>query len=242
MQPGAAYAVGADARRTGISNSLLSLEIDQHSGAICSLRYRGIDADLVDANQSSGLNDYLYILGRDPDKNRESPRGPEYITVEDKGRLSQRVMDRVRCSRLYKPGSTRARCRWTGLRRVDQHCRQGQGETPGKAVTLSFSTSPKPHRVSMPPGLSVQVEKDQLPGANRNFYCVQRWVDLSSDDYGVTWVTLDAPMMQFDPIKIAVAQGLNWWRSAIDPNSHIYSWVMNNHWETNYKGRRRKAW
>ena len=81
----------------------------------------------------------------------------------------------------------------------------------------------------------VQVEQDQLPGANRNFYCVQRWVDLSSDDYGVTWVTLDAPMMQFDPIKIAVAQGTNWWRSVIDPKSHIYSWVMNNHWETNYK-------
>ncbi|MEZ6076879.1 MAG: hypothetical protein R3C56_14805 [Pirellulaceae bacterium] len=88
VQPGAAYAVGsADAAGTGISNALLSLEIDQHSGAICSLRYRGIDADLVDANQSSGLNDYLYILGRDPDKNRESPRGPVDITVEDKGPL-----------------------------------------------------------------------------------------------------------------------------------------------------------
>ena len=85
------------------------------------------------------------------------------------------------------------------------------------------------------PWAVVQVEKDQLEGANRNFYCIQRWVDLSNDDYGVTWVTVDAPMLQFDPIKIADAWGTQWWRTSIDPGAHFYSWVMNNHWETNYK-------
>jgi len=40
--------------------------------------------------------------------------------------------------------------------------------------------------------------------------------------------------MQFDPIKIAGASGLKWWRTSIDPGSYIHSWVMNNHWETNY--------
>jgi alpha-mannosidase len=85
------------------------------------------------------------------------------------------------------------------------------------------------------PWAVVEVEKDQLPGANRNFYCVQRWVDLSSEDRGVTWVTVDAPMLQFDPIKIAPAFGGQHWRTVIEPTAHIYSWTMNNHWECNFK-------
>lgn len=52
---------------------------------------------------------------------------------------------------------------------------------------------------------------------------------------GVTWVTMDAPMLQFDPIKIAPPFGKEHWREHIDPVAHIYSWTMNNHWETNYK-------
>ncbi|MCI0499378.1 MAG: glycosyl hydrolase-related protein, partial [Planctomycetales bacterium] len=83
-----------------------------------------------------------------------------------------------------------------------------------------------------------QPEKDQLPAANRNYYCVQRWVDISNNDYGLTWVTVDAPMLQFDPILLPT---IGWpslpheWRTEIKPGQHFYSWVMNNHWETNYK-------
>jgi len=81
----------------------------------------------------------------------------------------------------------------------------------------------------------VRPELDQLPGANRNYYCVQRWCDLSNEQFGVTWVTLDANMMQFAPIVYTPAWGLEPWRSEIDPGGTLYSWVCNNHWETNYK-------
>jgi alpha-mannosidase len=76
-----------------------------------------------------------------------------------------------------------------------------------------------------------QIEK----GANKNFFSVQRWVDISNLDYGVTWVTPDAPMLQFDPIKIAQPFGIEYFRTFIDPGAYFHSWVMNNHWETNYK-------
>jgi hypothetical protein len=85
------------------------------------------------------------------------------------------------------------------------------------------------------PWAVVQPEKDQLKGANRNYYCVQRWVDISGRNYGVTWITIDAPMLQFDPIKIAGPRNLRDWRTRIEPGQTFYSWVMNNHWECNYK-------
>jgi hypothetical protein len=67
-----------------------------------------------------------------------------------------------------------------------------------------------------------------LPGANRNFYCVQRWVDLSNEDYGLTRVTIDAPMLQYDPIKTALPFGKQHWRKHSKPGTHVYSWVMSN--------------
>jgi alpha-mannosidase len=42
-------------------------------------------------------------------------------------------------------------------------------------------------------------------------------------------------MLQFHPIKIASGFNAKDWRSKIEPGQTFYSWVMNNHWETNYK-------
>ena len=98
----------------------------------------------------------------------------------------------------------------------------------------------------------VRPEKDQLPGANRNYYCVQRFVDVSNADYGVTWITHEAPMLKFHPFKI-IGRGRGclpaatmmydktpdgvpeFWDRTIDAGPFFYSWVMTNHWETNYK-------
>ncbi len=104
----------------------------------------------------------------------------------------------------------------------------------GLYFEFPFSVPNAEARVDVPWAV-VEVEKDQMWGANRNFYCVQRFIDLSNEDYGVTWVPVDAPMVQFDPIKIAQAGGRQWWRTFIDPEPYLHSWTMNNHWETNYK-------
>jgi hypothetical protein len=47
-----------------------------------------------------------------------------------------------------------------------------------------------------------------VKGANRNFTYVQRRVGPSNDDSGVTRVTVDAPMLQVDPTKIALPFGV----------------------------------
>jgi hypothetical protein len=42
----------------------------------------------------------------------------------------------------------------------------------------------------------VQLNANQLPGSCRNWFTVQRWVDVSNPDCGITWAPLDAPMME----------------------------------------------
>ncbi len=80
-------------------------------------------------------------------------------------------------------------------------------------------------------------EEDQLEGANKNFFSIQRWIDISNEDHGITWVTPDAPL-----VEVGGMYGEAWMRSPDrpwirrhEPSQKIYSWVMNNSWHTNYK-------
>lgn len=88
------------------------------------------------------------------------------------------------------------------------------------------------------PLAAMQPEIDQLLGANKNWLPVGRWIDVSSESVGVTWVTLDAPLVEVGEIS-ATLVGSNrnpaLWREHIAPTQKFYSWVMNNHWETNYR-------
>ncbi len=234
--PGKAHRAGA-AKASGLrlSTGLLSLEVDERTGSIRSLRRSGIADDLVDLEKGAGLNDYLYIIGRDAGRNRASIEGPVEVTVEDEGPLvaALRVASKAPgCNRLIR--TIRLVDGLDHLELINEPDKMPEPRPEGVYFGFPFHVPGCTARIDAPWAV-VEVEKDQLPGANRNFYCVQRWVDLSGEEYGVTWVTLDAPMLQFDPIRIAPAFGKEHWRERIDPGPHIYSWTMNNHWETNYK-------
>ncbi|HTZ72660.1 MAG TPA: glycosyl hydrolase-related protein, partial [Candidatus Aquilonibacter sp.] len=81
-------------------------------------------------------------------------------------------------------------------------------------------------------------ELDQLPGSCKNWMPVGRWIDVSNDRAGVTWVTLDAPLVEIGEISASLLGSQRdpaIWRKKIAPTQKFYSWVMNNHWGTNYR-------
>jgi hypothetical protein len=76
-------------------------------------------------------------------------------------------------------------------------------------------------------------EIDQLPGASKNYLSTQRWVDLSDRNIGVTVATLDAPLVQLGEIRTdPIVYG---WMKTLESSATLYSYVMNNYWETNYR-------
>ena len=84
----------------------------------------------------------------------------------------------------------------------------------------------------------VRPEKDQIPGSCRNWMEVNGWADVSNKDFGITWVTLDAPLVEVGAISATLLGGQTnpaVWRKKIDPAQRLYSWALNNHWETNYR-------
>ena len=91
-------------------------------------------------------------------------------------------------------------------------------------------------RVDIPWGV-MEIEKDQWPQGNRNWLAMQRWLDISNEEEGVTWSSLDTPLFEYGNITANIS--LSWggkgpWLKKLEPSSTVYSWVMNNHWHTNF--------
>jgi alpha-mannosidase len=92
---------------------------------------------------------------------------------------------------------------------------------------------PGPHHPPAPYDVAhgiVRPEDDQLPGACKNFFSVQSWVDISNDQRGITWATPDAPLIEIGSITAESR-----WLRNTESDQHLFSYVMNNYWHTNYK-------
>lgn len=233
------------AQRTGkatahgnvISNDTLTLRIDPQTGAIAELRMKGLSGNLVDAKSQTAVNDYFYL--RDSDVSKVQRSKPPIVTVEDAGPLVATL--RVESD---APGVRRLirRVRLTSdLPQVDLANtvdKEAIREKEGVHIGFGFNVPDPVMRMDMPLSV-VRPEQDQLPGANRNWYPVQNWVDVSNSRYGVTWATVDAPLVEVGGITANipgfVSQTDARWIQRTGSSATFYSWVMNNHWHTNYK-------
>jgi hypothetical protein len=82
-------------------------------------------------------------------------------------------------------------------------------------------------------------EREQLTGANKNFYSVNNGVSISGMRQNVLLTTVGTPIlevggMQGEAWMSDTREFLDWSRFA-SSSSTVYSWVMNNSWSTNYK-------
>jgi len=234
--PGDASPSGAaTAEGTSLTNGRLRVAIDETSGAIVRLGADGVSANLVSLDAGPGLNDYFYVPGRDP--KTAVRNGKVKIAVQDPGPLvaSLRIEgDAPGCRKL-----TRTVRVVDGLDRVDLvNVVDKEPIRDKESVHFGFAFDVPDGVVRMnTPWAVVRPEVDQFPGACKNYLTVGRWVDVSNGDVGVTWTTLDAPLIELDAITVDVANPFDpgAWIRHVDPSGTFYSYVMNNYWETNYK-------
>ncbi|MBN2508038.1 MAG: hypothetical protein JXQ71_15230 [Verrucomicrobia bacterium] len=212
----------------------LSLRVDEQTGAISSLMFDG--HELVDPKSHTALNDYFYLPASDLKGLQQN--GPVTITVRERGPLVASLQ-----IESAAPG-----CRKL-VREIRMHALRPCVEIINTVDKLPVRAKEGVHfgfgfnvpggvvRLDVPWGV-VRPEADQIPGACRNWFTVQRWVDISSQDYGLTWVTPEAPLVQVGRITANLIGGLAGsplWLEHIEPSTTLYSWAMNNHWHTNYR-------
>jgi hypothetical protein len=227
---GEAYSTsgGVQAQGNSLENTFLELSVGPQTGAIDALKWKKNGIQLVDGTRGTGLNQYLYVLGTDPEKAQRISN--VRVRFKEQGNLvvSLLVEGDAPGAKRY---STEIRL-VAGINRLDLITnidKRSVREKEGVHIAFPFRVPAGQLRYDVADGV-VRPEADQLAGACKNFFSVQSWVDISNRDYGVTWATINAPLIEIGGITAEQP-----WMKSIQPSSLFYSYVMNNYWHTNYK-------
>jgi hypothetical protein len=229
LHPGKASTTGAaQARATILQTPKLHVAVDEKTGEIVSVQREGVTGDFTQSRDGRGLNGYLYVPGKDPAAAVRS--GPARVSIRERGPLVVSLVaesDAPGCRRL-----TREVRLVDGLDRVEivnTIDKQKVRTKEGVHLAFPFCVPGGTMHVDLAWAV-IRPELDQMPGACKNWFTVQRWIDVSRDDRGITWATIDAPMVELGAITAETP-----WLGKIEPGQTVYSYVMNNYWHTNYK-------
>jgi len=227
-----------------IENDLLNVRLDEKTGAVVDFRARGLDVNLADTASGHAINEYLYLIG---DKLANLKRsGPAKIAVKEPGPLVASLLvesDAPGCHKLRQEIRLVA-----GLDRVElinlvdksRLAASSYWASEGKEsvnFAFPFHVPDGQARLEVPFGVFCP-DAEQIPSACKNWFTVNRWADVSNADFGVTWVTLDAPLVQVGGVTATLLNSQanpDVWRKKVGPTQKLYSWAMNNHWGTNYR-------
>ncbi|MEW6235692.1 MAG: polysaccharide lyase family protein [Candidatus Omnitrophota bacterium] len=248
---GAAYAKEkAEAKGAALDNGLLRVSIDEKTGGIIGLRAKGIDGNFVDADSSYALNDYLYLEGDNlADLQRNEP---VKISVKENGPLVASLLiesNAPGCNSLQREVRLVAGFDYVVMTNLVDKKRAPANPQPGdwkfaqkggkESVNFAFPFHVPNGKLLLDVPLgAIQPEIDQMPSACKNWFTVGCWADASNGEKGITWVTLDAPLVEVGGITATLLGSQNnpaVWRKKVEPTTEIFSWAMNNHWGTNYR-------
>ena len=191
--------------------------------------------NLVDSTGGAGLNQYLYVAGRDP--LRASPDTHVSVRVIDDGPLVAAIS--VTSSPPGGKALTRTVRMTGGIGRMDiidtlwkSRVREKESVHIGFPFDIPGGTTRIGNAFAV-----VRPGADQLPGSCRDFFCAQHWVDVSNDSRGVLVALPDAPLVETGTMTDETQNpgGVRSWKEKAAAGSRIYSYVMNNYWHTNYR-------
>jgi hypothetical protein len=227
-----------------LENSKLRVRVDERTGVITELRATGIDVNLADTESAHRLNEYLYLIGDNVTQLQRS--GPATIHVGEKGPLVASLViesEAPGCYKLTRELRLNAGADFLEIINIvdkkrieakDYKAKEGK-----ESVNFAFPFNVPNGQVllDVPFGV-VRPDEDQIASACRNWFTVGRWAEVANDSLGVTWVTLDAPLVEVGGITANLLNSQTnpeVWRKQVGRTQKLYSWAMNNHWGTNYR-------
>jgi hypothetical protein len=234
LKEGIAAANDKVAAANQLASDRVHVLFDEKSGDIKSLKIAGSDREYVAPN-GGGLNQYRYVLGSDSAGAKAS--GQAKISIKESGPIVTSAIvesDSPGCKKLTREVRLIA-----GIDRVDiVNLVDKKAIRDKEGVHFGYPFNVPEGVVRMDLAWSViRPNLDQLPGSCKNWFTVQRWVDVSNADCGVTWTTIDAPLVEIGAMSgnlIGSQTNPAAWIKDLAPSQTLYSWAMNNHWHTNY--------
>lgn len=217
-----------------LDNGILKVTIDPQTGDITSLIYEGIE--FAGRESEVKINSFRYLHGGDDPSKAVAPV-QNTVQVKENGPLVASflvVSEAEGCNELRREIRIIRGQPFVEINNLVDKIAVTEKE--GIHFGFAFDITGPETNVDIPWGV-MKLEKDQLPVANRNWIAFQRWLDISNQEKGVTWCSLDACMFENGNITANVlSDGYKSpkWIRKLEPSSTIYSWALNNHWYTNF--------
>jgi hypothetical protein len=219
-----------------LKNNRVNIEVNNETGSIQKLVYLPLKQQLVNSTKYSGLNEYLYVPGKEPAKVISNPK--PVIKLKESGPILSTILvesDAPGCKRLE-----RAITLFSDLDRIEIKNtidKTAVREKESVHFAFPFAVSEAQKRFNTGWGGIFQPGVNQLAGSNQDYYSVQHWCDVSGQSYGMSLLLREACLIE--PGALIDEQtgkyGVKTWKIDPDTSNTLFSYVMNNYWHTNYK-------
>jgi hypothetical protein len=253
LRAGASRAVEEDVAGAKLESDRYRAEVDVEQGTLAGLVDVASGRELVQADSPFGFNQYVYdryasaahfnhLSGRIPRADlwllgRRSVAGQGVVVERSRTSLADRVT-----VRLTGEGSAWAETTYELLRRVprvDVRNRVHKLAVPEKE-SLYFAF---PFR-AVEPMISCEItggvdaaDAPRVPGSARHMRAIRHWMTLEDAEGAVAWATAEAPLVQIGDLHLPYSPFPPTFESGPADRATIFSWAMNNVWDTNFPDR-----
>ena len=227
-----------------VENRFYKVTLDPTAGAIKSIIDKETGKELVDQSSPYRFGSYLYVTGGDDIPNNSLYRygaalRPPTLMVHaaEKGRLVSVKKAAFGTVIELESQAVNTPKIATQIMVFDQqkkigityHIRKDDVLTKEAAYfAFPFAVANPTFRYDTQTSW-VNPAKDTLPGGSREWFIATRWASVEGADVSAAVMPLDAPLVNFGDI----VRGN--WPERFEPKSGaIFSWVMNNYWNTNF--------
>jgi alpha-mannosidase len=228
---------------TVLENRFYRVQLDPASGAILSVYDKELKRDIVNKNSPYRLGQYLYVTGGDPASSsilhyrQDAPEPKLEIHSAAQGKLISAFrtpygeVAHMRSSAENTP-QIDTEIRLPNERKEIEFVEDvTKTETYAKEAAyfaFPFAMNHPEFRYEIQNG-TVDPATDMYPGAGREWFSVQHWVALQQSGLSAAVFPLDAPLATLGDINRGA------WPTEFGARpGTIFSYVMNNYWDTNY--------
>lgn len=213
-----------------LENGLTKVELDPVKGTIISLVDIATGQNFADPKINGGLNAFIWL----PRKGISRSDSSAVISIQEAGPLVAGLVVTSKaqgCRSITRSVRLIHGQKWVDISNVVDKLPVLEKE--GLHFGFGFNIPQSVTHVDIPWGV-VRVEDDQMDIANRDWFTMNHWLDVSNDKSGITWCSPDCSLFEYGKMVANARHGWNGKINKLQQSSIIFSWVMNNHWTTNF--------
>ena len=236
-----------------LESPFYKVEFDARLGAITSIVDKETDKELVDPDGPWRFGQFIYedfpveegarhdsgrVFNRDAFR-RRALRGAYVVGVSDTP-IWKAVTLAGEADGCDTPNGVRVEVRlFKPEKRIElTYAIRKKALTTPEAIYVAFPFAPRYGTlVYEAQGGLARPGKDQLPRTASDWHTVQTFVTVRGEDSQVTLASPQAPLAQFGEINVG-----KWQDIAEVEQPHVYSWIMNNYWWTNFRAAQEGEW